>query len=398
MKNNIELLSLNQCVGCRSCEQSCPKSCISMREDKEGFIFPHVNENCINCGLCVKNCPILTPYQNKTFSIERYAIISKNKAILNNSSSGGAFGGIAYFVLKNKGVVFGAAYDKDLKVKQTPVIDKSELSKIQGSKYVTCNTENSFSQVKQFLESGKTVLYGGNPCQIAGLRAFLGKEYDNLYTMDLICHGVPSEKLFQRYLEWVGKKTHGKVIYYGFRDKDIAGWSCGGKTLIKTKTKTKVIEGICDPYYAAFLRCETYRESCYTCPFAKSNNRIGDITMGDFWGTDKDYPSIPSKNGISFCTINTEQGKRLFESVKDFFDVYEVPADETLKVNIAYNQQSLRPEVRSVIYNNIDSDLFSFFRKFRYEKYPILIVKKAVRKICPSFIWNFLKYLLKGAK
>ncbi|MBQ6779740.1 MAG: Coenzyme F420 hydrogenase/dehydrogenase, beta subunit C-terminal domain [Treponema sp.] len=392
---NVASLSHILCVGCRSCEQSCPKQCINMQADTEGFLFPKISDDCIECGSCVRHCPVLSPQKNTDFVAERYAMILKNKNVLSKSSSGGAFGGIADYILHNGGVVFGAAFDEKLCVKQTAVHSPEKLHIVQGSKYVSCSTEHSFSDVKRLLENEKTVLYGGSPCQIAGLKAFLGKSYENLFTMDLICHGVPSEKLFQKYLEWLGKKTKGKVIYYGFRDKDIAGWSCGGKTLVKTKTKTKVIDGICDPYYSAFLRCESYRESCYRCPFARSENRIGDITMGDFWGTDKTYPEISGKDGISFCTINSEQGKKVFDLIKNDFDIFPVPGDECLRVNVAYNHASLRPSVRNSIYDGIDGDLNQFFKKFKYEKYPIFLIKKCIHRFCPASLKKILKRLLR---
>ena len=213
------------------------------------------------------------------------------------------------------------------------------------------------------MKNAKTVLFGGTPCQIAGLKAFLAKSYENLYTMDLICHGVPSAKLFSKYLFWLGKKYKSKIIYYGFRDKNISGWACGGKTLVITKKNKKIFEGKCDPYYSAFLRCETYRESCYTCPFAKKVDRIGDISMGDFWATDKEYLNIPKVDGISFCSINTKQGIKLFSLVKNLFYVFECPSDESLKRNIAYNKPSKRPELRNNIYANIDNDDNLFFKK-----------------------------------
>lgn len=391
---NISILPHTKCTGCRSCEQSCPKSCILLQPDSEGFYFPSVDDSCIHCGLCVEHCPILTPISGDVFETERCALVLKDKTLLEKSSSGGAFAGIANVVLQSGGVVFGAAFDENLRVRQVAINLRQDLNKIQGSKYVSCDTGDSFSEVKRVLTSGKTVLYGGSPCQIAGLRAFLGKSYQNLFTMDLICHGVPSEKLFQRYLEWQGKNGKGKVIYYGFRDKDIAGWSCGGKTRIKTKTKTKIVEGVCDPYYAAFLRCETYRESCYVCPFAKRNGRIGDISMGDFWGTDKKYPEIPSENGISFCTVNTKQGKRLFELVRNNFDVYPIAKSESLSLNIAFSHPSTRPAVRDSIYDGIDGDLKAYFRKFKRLSLLEFHSRRFIARSLPSSFKKILKKIL----
>lgn len=388
---NISILLQQKCTGCFSCALSCPKQCISMQENGEGFFYPIVDtEKCVECEICVKKCPILTPVELDWIKPSRYALILKDGKVLLNSSSGGLFSGIASYFLENNGIVFGAAYDENLNVHTIGIESKDELYKIQGSKYVACNTEQTFEQAKYLLQKKKFVLYSGSPCQIAGLRSYLNHEYENLYTMDLICHGVPSAKLFRKYLDWLGKKYNGKIIYYGFRDKDVAGWSCGGKT----KTKTKTIEGICDPYYASFLRCESYRESCYVCPFAKSKERVGDITMGDFWGTDKDYPEIPKINGISFCSVNTFQGKKIFEYVKEKFNLYECPKDEILKINIAYNHPSERPLIRDSIYNGIDGNLNKYFKSFKTSNYLKVSLKKMLSFILPKPVKNLIKKLL----
>lgn len=395
---NISKLENKECVSCRACEQCCPNRCISMHENVEGFLYPQVREDdCIDCGVCVLHCPVLTPLKLDWIVPERYAVILKDKVTLNKSSSGGLFGGIARYLIDTGGYVFGAAYDENLSVHHLCVTKNSDLEKTQGSKYVASDTKNTYSDVKSLLLNGQIVLYGGTPCQIAGLKAYLGKEFDNLYTMDLICHGVPSTKLFSKYLSWLGKKNKGKIVYYGFRDKDISGWSCGGKTLVKTKTKTKTktIEGICDPYYASFLRCETYRESCYTCLFAHPKNRIGDITMGDFWGTDNVYPQIPTQDGISICSINTIQGKKLFSLVNQFFDTYAIPPEENLSVNVAYNQPSVRPMVRDFIYNGIDGDTEVFFQKFVRVSYLEFILRIKLSKFIPTPIKRGIKRLLK---
>lgn len=393
--SNISSLNYNNCVSCRSCEQICPHNSISFHENEEGFLYPIVGKECIDCGLCTNHCPVISPRELNWITPKRYAVILKDKAILNKSSSGGLFGGIAKYILDNGGFAFGAAYDEDMTVRNIMITNKSELEKIQGSKYVVSDTKNTYNQVKDLLNTGKKVLYGATPCQIAGLRAYLEKDYENLYTMDLICHGVPSAKIFKKYLYWLEEKYKGKIIYYGFRDKDVSGWSCGGKALVKTKTKTKTLEGACDPYYATFLRCETYRESCYTCRFAYQKNRIGDITMGDFWGTDKSYYEIPSKDGISICSVNTEQGQKLFTDVRKYFDVFYIPKDENLTVNIAYNHPSIRPSVRNTIYDGIDGSAKIYFRKFLRTSYLLFVSKKVFFKLIPRPVKNFVKWLVK---
>lgn len=391
LRKNISLLNAQSCTGCGACFQICPQSCISMKENEEGFFSPSVDKDCINCGLCVSHCPIFTPIKNDEIKLERYAVILKDKELLPKSSSGGLFAGIANYILKNNGVVYGAAYDKNLDVHHIGITNVKDLAALQGSKYVTSNTETTFADVKNKLEDGIMVLYSGSPCQIAGVKAFLGRSYANFYTMDLICHGVPSLKLFRKYLQWLGKKHHGKIIYYGFRDKDVAGWCCRGKILVKTKTKTKTKTIIweCDPYYNSFMKCETYRESCYNCLYANTSKRSGDISIGDFWGTDMNYPEIPRENGISFCSINSYQGQKIWGLVRDFFDIYECHSNESLKLNIAYNHPSERPVVRNSIYDGIDGNISKFFSHFHYSNYYKFAVsmsiprpvKKIVKKV-----------------
>ncbi len=386
----------NFCTGCRSCFMSCSQSAILMKDDREGFWYPEVDiPKCINCGICIKKCPILNPVNIEKINAKRYAMILKDKTLLKKSSSGGAYGGIASYFLSVGGIVYGAAYDDVLNVNIECVSDHSALYRVQGSKYVSCSTENTFEDVKNNLNLGKTVLYGASPCHIAGLYAYLGKDYKDLYTMDLICHGTPSRKLFQKYLAWLGSRLHGEIKYYGFRDKDIAGWSCGGRTIAKTKSRSKIFHGVCDPYYSAFVRCETYRESCYRCPFAISSGRVGDLSVGDFWATDYEYPYIEKKDGISFCSVNTEKGIMLFNKIKKYFDTYECPDNETLRVNVAYSRATPRPKVRDSIYEHIDSiDLNRYFKKFSYLNPFIYELRKYVSSRCPKVIKKIIKLVI----
>ena len=312
--HSIACLDKSKCYSCHSCVLSCPKNAIRMQETSEGFLYPDVNAECVHCGICVRACPALTPPAIDVFKKECYCAYLLDNEKRMQSTSGGVFSGLAEKIILDGGIVFGAAYDTDLNVSQIAVDNLNDLQKLKGSKYVESYTGDSFKQVKLFLDKGRSVLYSGTPCMIAGLKTFLGKTYENLITVDIICHGVPSRKLFRKYLEWLGKKYRGKIIYYGFRDKDVGGWSCGGKA--KTKTKTKTIAGSCDPYYASFLRGETYRESCYTCPFANTQ-RIGDITLGDFWGVERFYPEIDRTKGVSCVIVNSCKGQAFFDSVKE---------------------------------------------------------------------------------
>jgi coenzyme F420-reducing hydrogenase beta subunit len=219
MRDTIAIIG-NDCVGCRSCEQSCPQKCISMKENTEGFLYPSVQySKCAHCGVCLKKCPVSKPYQNKREPLKTYAFKEKDSERLFDSASGGASDVAVGAILKRGGIAYGAAYEDDFTVKHIKVIDESGRKKLQSSKYVQSDLNDCYIRVKKQLEIGRLVLFTGTPCQIAGLYAYLGKEYENLYTIDLVCHGVPSPKFFKKYVEWYRKQMGGRVIYYNFCSK-----------------------------------------------------------------------------------------------------------------------------------------------------------------------------------
>jgi coenzyme F420-reducing hydrogenase beta subunit len=208
---SIKKVNKQNCFSCRSCFLICPIQAISMEETKEGFFFPKVSDQCTNCGLCSIHCPSLNPIIENNFKKESYAAYLNNSELLHRSSSGGLFAGFAKKIIDDGGVVFGAAYDNNLFVNQIVAFNHNEVEQIKESKYLESNTNSSFSQVKELL-SQYTVLYSGCPCQIAGLKKFLGKEYFNLITIDLICHGVPSQKLFHKYLQFKESEFGDKIF------------------------------------------------------------------------------------------------------------------------------------------------------------------------------------------
>lgn len=226
------------CTGCRACEQVCAHHAITFGEDKEGFQVPVINAKiCVDCGLCQKRCPQNT--ETVKFPVKDvYAARDKDNEEIHRSASGGVFAVAARHILSNGGYVVGAAYENHYEVSHILINDLSDLAKLQSSKYVQSNTQDTYSRVKELLNAGNTVLYSGTPCQIGGLKAYLHKDYENLVTMEVICHGVPSPKLFQRYIRWTEKRLKGKLLFFDFRDKNY-GWGLDYMTKTKTKTKTK---------------------------------------------------------------------------------------------------------------------------------------------------------------
>lgn len=324
-----------------------------------------------------------------------YAAQLVDDEILRTSTSGGIFAGIARYVLTQRGAVFGAAYNGD-EVEHIVIEQEEDLSRLQGSKYVASRLGDVFFDVKKRLKNQQWVLFSGTPCQIAGLKAFLGLPYENLITLDLICHGTPSPKLFGLYLKWLGRGGKSEVLRFNFRNKTIAGWTLYGSYTLDGKTKK--INPYCDPYYAAFLRGETYRECCYTCKYTSVNRRPGDITIGDFWGLSK-YPGnhdFDEYKGVSVVFANTDKGKAVLDKVSIHFKMLELDVKSACEGNANLTHPVQKPAVRDEIYQNIDTMSFDELQ-CRYLKHDSLLswkMKRLRRKILPQKVRNFIKKMI----
>lgn len=287
-----------------------------MSADREGFLYPVVDSvKCIDCGLCEKVCPVLHPVNNETEPLV-YAAINNNEAVRMQSSSGGIFTLIAEYVLEHGGVVFGACFDSDWNVIHDYTETKDGLARFRGSKYVQSHVGNSFTQVKTFLDSGREVLFSGTPCQVAGLKNYLRKPYSNLFTVDLVCHGVPSPEVWKKYLQETVSRAYGikkkKVVNFGdyisdisFRAKD-KGWKKYNIKIIFRNGKIEMMPSFENPYMKAFLSNLSLRPSCYACP-TKLHHVQSDITLADFWGVNEIKPDIDDDKGCGLILINCEE-------------------------------------------------------------------------------------------
>lgn len=362
------------CTGCRNCEQICPTHSIIMKADDEGFIVPIIDQTtCIDCSLCQKRCPQnMVMDTSKSFSV--YAFRYNNDKDLFTSASGGAFISFARYVVNQGGVVYGAAYvDDDLHVGHVKVNNVRNLYILQSSKYVQSNTYNTYNEVKQDLLGGRLVLYSGTPCQIAGLKAFLKSEYENLLTIDVICHGVPSPLLFEKYIQWMSSKNS-KIVKYDFRDKG-AGWGLVYKAI--TKYNSKSLPGVLDPYYYHFLKGNTYRECCYKCKYSKPE-RISDITIGDYWGIEKEHPDFYSTKGVSCVLVNTDKGNKVFDNIRKKAFIIDSSFDKVARHNGNLLHPTERNVIRDHIYNGINEmPLNQFFSKNMNYPKPLKTMIKA---------------------
>lgn len=330
-----------KCCCCGACMNICPTKAITIKEDADGFTFPDIDYDlCIECGLCNKVCA----FQNKPVTdngpLATYAAINKNSDVLLTSTSGGVFGALASMVFDYNGVVFGCAYNDNMEPEHTCIDNKMNLNKLQGSKYVQSNINFTYKEAKSFLNDGRLVLFTGTPCQIAGLKSYLGKEYDNLITVDLICHGVPSIAFFNGYIQYLEYKLNGKIVDFKFRDKS-KGWGKRGKVIYSKKGKVinKRILPIESYYYSYFLDGEIFRENCYKCKYA-CESREGDFTMGDYWGVDKCHPKIKAKNGVSLLLVNSEKGSLIVDKLKKHLDLIETSFEKARVHNGQLNNPS----------------------------------------------------------
>ena len=333
----IQITNKADCCGCSACEEVCPKHCILLKPDKEGYWYPKINkEQCVDCGLCEKVCPVLTPQSERT-PLHVYAAINKNEEIRAQSASGGMFTLIAEKIIQEGGVVFGVKFDKDWKVVFGYTETKEGLADFRRSKYVQAWVGNSYGKVKEFLKQNRKVLFTGVPCQIAGLYSFLRKNYENLITVDLICEGVPSPKLWERYLKEEIAQKRQKIqsqnsksskiskedIYLqdiSFRNKE-NGWKKYSLSLTfsihqrkdrKNVNQSIVIVDRKSAYMQLMFRNASLRPICYECPF-KSCKSQSDITIADYWGIDKLHPEMDDDKGTSMVFINTKKGKNYFD-------------------------------------------------------------------------------------
>lgn len=310
------------CSGCGACKNSCPKKCIVMEKDSYGFYKARKVDGCVECGICKRTCPLCSVNVNKKFSMKYYALKNKNKIAKQLSSSGGVFVLLAKYILENGGSVYGASFDKKFNVEHIRVTSLNELYKIIGSKYVQSNTDNVYNDVEQDLKKNKIVLFSGTGCQISGLKNMLKKNYSNLYTIEILCHGIPSEKVWESYKKYLCNKYNSNINSVSFRDKKYGWHAYSMKIKFENgREYVKIVDN--DMYMQSYLRGYNILESCHNCHY-KEIERIGDITLGDLWGVSIKEFKNEIEEGVSLASINSEKGEVLLCEIKDNCDIIKI--------------------------------------------------------------------------
>lgn len=393
---DTKIKAKKNCVGCYACENICPVNCISMISDEEGFWYPKVDNNkCIKCGKCVNVCPTIN-YETVKNEPVAYACMNKDESIRLESSSGGIFTLIAEQIVEEGGTVFGAGFDENFEVVHSCVDNKEEIKRFRGSKYVQSRIGDSYKKVKKELESGKEVLFTGTPCQISGLKNFLGKSYKNLFCIDIICHGVPSPAVWKKYIGYREKMAGSPAKRIAFRRKD-EGWkrfSVSFQFENNTEYRQNFRE---DLYMKAFLKDICLRPSCYDCKF-KSLHRQSDITLADFWGVQNILPDMDDDKGTSLIFINSIAGQAMFEKIKNKIIFEKVDINEAIKHNSsAVKSVNLNPR-RNEFFSKInDEPIDELIRKYCSDNTITIVKKKLYVVLKKAGLLNMVKRLLKKA-
>ncbi|SDI72248.1 Coenzyme F420 hydrogenase/dehydrogenase, beta subunit N-term [Pseudobutyrivibrio sp. 49] len=390
MKDKVVLFETeDKCSGCGVCMNACPKGAISLKEDERGFVFPQIDSDiCIGCGACKKVCG----YNNipELNSVKKsYAVSNKNTDSIRKSASGGAFYILAKKIIEQGGYVYGASMEKEddaLTAKHIEISSVNQLNKLQGSKYVQSDVGYIYKEVKKRAINGDSVLFSGTPCQVAGLKNYLGKEYSNVILVEIICHGVPNSRLFKDFIRYNQRKNNCVIGNFFFRDKT-HGQGYTTKTVFtkNNKQQVKIGKGELTAYIRFFSKSLILRDSCYSCPFAQGS-RVADFTIGDYWGFAKEHndQNMNEKNGISCVLCNNEKAIDFLDECKNDFNIIESEYSKIAKHNKQLNGPTEKSSDRDMVLETYVKSGYSSLEKLYWRKYPKDKVKYIISAIIPA--------------
>lgn len=380
----INIVDKSKCCGCNACVQRCPKQCITMYEDEEGFLYPQVDIiNCIDCGLCEKVCPILNQNKPKR-PLKVFAVKNNNEDQRLRSSSGGVFILLAEQIIKQGGVVFGARFDKNWEVEHCYAETLEDLEPLMRSKYVQSRIGNTYKETEQFLKQGRQVLFVGTSCQIAGLKRFICKEYKNLLVVDIVCHGVPSPGVWRQYLSnecKVNKIDKVVVSNINFREKRGFGWKGYGFSLsayCDNNVLNLAIPSWKNTFMIGFLENVYLRPSCSMCP-AKAGKSLSDITLGDFWGIEFIMPEMDDNKGTSIVLVHTNKGTEFLNTLSVIQKAIDYAT--IIRYNPCIVKSTIRHPNRKNFFKLYTKDSRKTLREMLDEVLKLTIGQRIIRKI-----------------
>ena len=360
----MKLAEENQCTGCSACASICPKQCIHMEPDAEGFLRPVIEkDSCVNCGVCQKVCPILSPlHLSPPAETTAYAAYNLDSYIRWQSTSGGVFSALCEWTMDRGGVVFGAVYNEDFTVRHCMIDRETELWRLRGAKYAQSDLADCFSQVKACLTHGQHVLFSGTPCQIAGLQKYLGKSWETLLLVDVVCHGVPAPAVWEHYIHYRGLQDAdgARPTAINLRSKE-SGWP-GYSVQFDYKGYSRyLVKNFGDPYLRSFVGDLCLRPCCYNCQF-KGISRISDFTLADYWGIERQFPELHDGKGTSLIMIHSIKAKRIWEELRPQFRCQEVDPERAIVENPSAIKSSVLPKNRE-----------AFMSRFAHEDFTRLV-------------------------
>ena len=378
----IDLDKIQNCSACTACVAVCPKECISMIADNQGFCYPSINmDKCIDCGLCSSICKKSAQYVDEK-PIKGYGVYALDEKLRYNSSSGGFFCVLAEKIIEDGGIVVGAAFAENFKSVHHIIVEtKEDLYLLRGSKYLQSDMGNIFSIIKKKLLEGTLVLFSGTPCQVAGLQAFLKKDYNNLLCIDFICHGVPSPFVWRKYCDEKEKDFNAKIVNVNFRHKKY-GWNTFGMS-IDSEEKVSYCSKDMDPYLRIFLKNYTLRPSCYVCKH-KGINRKADITMADLWGIAKIAPEYADGKGTSLVMVHSKKGMEYLKKISRNLNIFDIDIDLAVSMNRACIMSVEKPKDYNEFWEDYKNNSIEKLAK-KYDKIPLKKKLKVVIKTSPLY-------------